>query len=160
MKTLTSTIATFRIFLFSFVLGFLFLSMASNAHSKNVTHSTTAVRSEIAQNFANQMAYQFMKQLHPNTGFGSYGVVKGGTYNSYTDEYIIDIETYWTGKTWAMGVQGTCEVDGKLVVKSNGRIVNFTQTYENRQVSVTKSNNSWFTAFAVAGVYLALTSDR
>lgn len=117
----------------SFVLVFLTLSTSLKAQTYNTAYNSTV------EDYANQVAEIKMRNLSPMTGYGSYAVVKGWYYNSYSNKYFIKMEAYWKCKTSSSATYyGTAEIDGVLELNSYSMDWNFGETYRN-----THLRNCW-----------------
>ena len=94
-----------------------------------------------------------MKGICPNTGYGAYATIDKWYYDTYTDEYEIHMEIYWTGKTWFGGDYQSFNIDGILRVDESGYST-FTKTYQNRAVTKANENNMFFTGTVIALVLI------
>jgi hypothetical protein len=114
----------------------------------------------IVRVYADQVAEKFMKGICPNTGKNAYAKVIDYEYDSYHNRYEIRMEAYWTGKPWALANNERYEIDGILIVFSNGAF-DFNESYKNQAVKTTISNNQLFELASITvGTLIVLSENK
>jgi hypothetical protein len=124
------------------------------------TASNLSAQSTIrAKRYALQMSESLMRQINPMTGTNAQYSIQDADYDPNTGEYLIELNAYWSGRTWALGDDTTFEIRGFLTVDRNGQMT-FKETYRNRAVSAAVSNGRWATGAVVLTLAAAASSGN
>jgi len=137
-----------KLFTVFVLVGMILFSSCVNNRSYAEEPKTKVIETDhytLVRSYADQVAEQFMEKICPNTGKNSYGLVIEYYYDRYHDRYEIEMEAYWTGKTWALGDYEKFNIDGTLNVYHDGDW-DFEVSYKNTAVRETIDNNELYGA--------------